>query len=76
MVNIKNRPKSEQEDIDKLTELYLKLERLQGYVRRIEGRMKKYNMDLQMARKAREKKEEEVVQGLRPERSNVSDEMI
>lgn len=76
MVNVKNRPATEKEDVDLLTELYLKLERLQGYIRRIEGRTNKYTMDLEMVRKAREKKEGELLRGLKSKKAKVQDQTI
>jgi hypothetical protein len=61
---------------DKLTELYLKLERLQSYLKKIDGKMKKYTMELEVRRKAREKKESELLGVLKNKRLFVSDQTI
>ena len=76
MVNVKSRSGGEQEDVEKLTELYIKLEKLQGYLRRIDGRVKKHELDLAAARKAREEKEGEILRGLKAKKTIVSDQTI
>jgi len=76
MVNVKNKPQNEAEEVEKITELYLKLERLQGYLRRIDGRVKKHELDLKVLRKAREKKEGELLRGLKKGKAKVSDQTI
>lgn len=76
MVDVRNKPATEIEAEDKLTELYLKLERLQGYIRRLEGRVNKYTMDLEAVRKAREERGGELIRGLSKKKPKVSDHTI
>jgi hypothetical protein len=67
---------SKPEDVEKLTELYIKLEQIQAYIRKIDGRIKKYSTDLESLRKKRLEKEGEMVRGLKPKKAVWSDKTI
>ncbi|MBU0579876.1 MAG: hypothetical protein KKA19_01760 [Candidatus Margulisbacteria bacterium] len=75
MVNVKNRSAHEQEDVEKLTELYMKLEKLQSYIRKIKGRLAKHELDLITLRKVREKRESEMLRGIKAKQTKISDQI-
>lgn len=62
--------------VDKLTELYIKLEQIQGYVRKIEGRMKRYTQELDAVRKKRSQQESEMISGIKAKKAVLSDRTI
>ncbi len=73
---IRTKDKADQEDVEKLTELYIKLEQVQGYIRKIAGRVKKYSVDLETLRKKRAEQEGEMVKGLKVNRAKLLDDTI
>ncbi len=66
----------DKDSVDKLTELYIKLEQIQGYVRKIEGRVKRYTQELETVRKRMAQKDSEMISGIQAKRTVLSDRTI